>query len=77
MNKLIEKIYEWIKKYDDKNLYEFLNRNLFNFANLEKIAVFLFKIRIRFQSSLSSSYSNVSLIERFAGTRSILRFKNS
>ncbi|GHT16141.1 DNA methyltransferase [Endomicrobiia bacterium] len=77
MNRLVGKIYEWKKRYDDgKKLYEFLNDSLCNFTGLEQAAAFFVYNRITFSgTSLSGGYSDAAFRERFTES-SILRLKN-
>jgi len=67
INSLIKKIYEWRKKYTvGKELYQFLNKNLEKFNDLERAAAFFIYNRITFSgTTLSGGYSENAFTGRF------------
>ena len=67
VNALIEKVYEWRKKYQiGKELFQFLNGNIDNFNDLEKAAAFFIYNRITFSgTTLSGGYSEGAFKGRF------------
>jgi DNA adenine methylase len=64
---LKDKIYEWRKKYSvGKELYKFLNENLYKFEDLEIAAAFFIYNRITFSgTSLSGGFSESAFADRF------------
>ena len=64
---LIAKVYEWKEKYAiGKELYQFLNENLYNFNDLERAAAFFVYNRITFSgTTLSGGYSDGAFTGRF------------
>ena len=64
---LIGKIYEWRKKYHiGKELFQFLNKNIEQFNDLEKAAAFFIYNRITFSgTTLSGGYSESAFNGRF------------
>jgi DNA adenine methylase len=67
VNTLIDKVYEWRKKYPiGKELFQFLNKNLTEFNDLEKAAAFFIFNRITFSgTTLSGGYSEGAFTGRF------------
>jgi DNA adenine methylase len=64
---LIEKIYEWRHTYSvGKELYQFLNKNMDSFNDLERAAAFFIYNRITFSgTSLSGGFSESAFTGRF------------
>jgi len=64
---LIEKIYEWRNTYSlGKELYQFLNKNMDSFNDLERAAAFFIYNRITFSgTSLSGGFSESAFTGRF------------
>jgi DNA adenine methylase len=64
---LIDKIYEWRDTYPiGKELYQFLNKNMDNFNDLERAAAFFIYNRITFSgTSLSGGFSESAFTGRF------------
>ncbi|MCL2845851.1 MAG: DNA adenine methylase [Chitinivibrionia bacterium] len=64
---LIEKVYEWRNEYPiGKELFQFLNKNLNDFNDLEKAAAFFIYNRITFSgTTLSGGYSEGAFSGRF------------
>jgi len=64
---LIAKVYEWKEKYTiGKELYQFLNENLYSFTDLERAAAFFVYNRITFSgTTLSGGYSEGAFTGRF------------
>lgn len=64
---LVKKIYDWREKFPvGKELYQFLNKNLKSFNDLERGAAFFIYNRITFSgTSLSGGYSEQAFIGRF------------
>ena len=64
---LIAKVYEWKEKYPiGKELFQFLNKNLTEFNDLEKAAAFFIFNRITFSgTTLSGGYSEGAFTGRF------------
>ena len=67
VNALIDKVYEWRKQYPvGKELFQFLNKNLTNFDDLERAAAFFIFNRITFSgTTLSGGYSEGAFTGRF------------
>jgi len=67
VNALIEKVYEWREKYPiGKELFQFLNKNLTDFNDLERAAAFFIFNRITFSgTTLSGGYSEGAFTGRF------------
>jgi len=67
VNALIDKVYEWRKLYPvGKELFQFLNKNLTNFDDLERAAAFFIFNRITFSgTTLSGGYSEGAFTGRF------------
>jgi DNA adenine methylase len=67
INALKDKIYEWRQKYSvGKELYKFLNENLYKFEDLEVAAAFFIYNRITFSgTSLSGGFSESAFVDRF------------
>jgi len=67
VNALIDKVYEWRKRYSiGKDLFRFLNNNLTNFNDLEKAAAFFIFNRVTFSgTTLSGGYSESAFTGRF------------
>ena len=67
VNVLIEKIYEWREEYPiGKELFQFLNKNLTDFNDLERAAAFFIFNRITFSgTTLSGGYSEGAFTGRF------------
>jgi len=67
INSLIDKIYEWKNNFTvGKELYNFLNKNLEKFNDLEKAAAFFIYNRITFSgTSLSGGFSESAFTGRF------------
>lgn len=67
INSLIEKIYEWRKRFPiGKELHRFLNENLKNFNDLERATAFFIYNRISFSgTSLSGGFSEHAFTGRF------------
>jgi len=67
INGLIAKVYEWRKEYPiGKELFQFLNKNLDNFNDLEKAAAFFIFNRVTFSgTTLSGGYSESAFTGRF------------
>ena len=67
INPLIKKIYEWRKQYPiGKELFQFLNKNITQFNNLEKAAAFFIINRVTFSgTTLSGGYSQGAFTGRF------------
>jgi DNA adenine methylase len=64
---LVSQVYEWKKKYPvGKELYQFLNKNMDNFGDLERAAAFFVYNRITFSgTTLSGGYSEGAFTGRF------------
>ncbi|MDR1974490.1 MAG: DNA adenine methylase [Bacteroidales bacterium] len=73
---LVSKVYEWKKKYPvGKELFQFLNKNVETFDDLEKAAAFFVYNRVTFSgTTLSGGYSESAFAERF--TESSIRRLN-
>jgi DNA adenine methylase len=67
VNSLIEKIYEWRKRFPiGKDLHRFLNENLESFNDLERATAFFIYNRITFSgTSLSGGFSEHAFTGRF------------
>ena len=67
INPLIKKIYEWRKQYPiGKELFQFLNKNITQFNDLEKAAAFFIINRVTFSgTTLSGGYSQGAFTGRF------------
>lgn len=67
VEELIQKIYEWRKKYPvGKELHRFLNENLDHFNDLERATAFFIYNRVTFSgTSLSGGFSERAFQERF------------
>ena len=67
VNVLIDKVYEWREKYPiGKELFQFLNKNLTDFNDLERAAAFFIFNRITFSgTTLSGGYSEGAFTGRF------------
>jgi len=67
VNTLIDKVYEWREKYPiGKELFQFLNKNLSDFNDLERAAAFFIFNRITFSgTTLSGGYSEGAFTGRF------------
>jgi DNA adenine methylase len=76
VNSLIEKIYEWRKRFPvGKDLHRFLNENLQSFNDLERATAFFIYNRITFSgTSLSGGFSEHAFSGRFTES-SIQRLK--
>ncbi len=76
VNSLIEKIYEWRKRFPiGKDLHRFLNENLESFNDLERATAFFIYNRITFSgTSLSGGFSEHAFTGRFTES-SIQRLK--
>ena len=70
VNVLIDKIYEWRKDYPiGKELFQFLNKNMTDFNDLERAAAFFIFNRISFSgTTLSGGYSEGAFTGRFTET---------
>jgi len=64
---LIDKVYEWREQYPiGKELFQFLNKNLSDFNDLEKAAAFFIFNRVTFSgTTLSGGYSESAFTGRF------------
>jgi DNA adenine methylase len=67
VNSLISKVYEWREKYPvGKELFQFLNKNIDSFNDLEKASAFFVFNRITFSgTTLSGGYSEGAFTGRF------------
>jgi len=67
VNSLIAKVYEWREKYPvGKELFQFLNKNIDSFSDLENAAAFFIFNRITFSgTTLSGGYSEGAFTGRF------------
>jgi len=67
VNALINKVYEWRKQYPiGKELFQFLNKNINSFNDLEKAAAFFIFNRVTFSgTTLSGGYSESAFTGRF------------
>jgi len=67
VNALIDKVYEWRNQYPvGKELFQFLNKNLTNFNDLESAAAFFIFNRVTFSgTTLSGGYSEGAFKGRF------------
>ena len=67
VNILIDKVYEWREKYPvGKELFQFLNKNMNDFDDLEKAAAFFIFNRVTFSgTTLSGGYSESAFTGRF------------
>jgi DNA adenine methylase len=67
VNSLIDKVYQWRKQYSiGKELFQFLNKNLTHFNDLEKAAAFFIFNRVTFSgTTLSGGYSESAFTGRF------------
>jgi len=67
VNALIDKVYEWREKYPiGKELFQFLNKNLSDFNDLERAAAFFIFNRVTFSgTTLSGGYSESAFTGRF------------
>ena len=67
VNALIDKVYEWRKQYPvGKELFQFLNKNLTDFNDLERAAAFFIFNRVTFSgTTLSGGYSEGAFTGRF------------
>jgi len=67
VNALIDKVYQWREQYSiGKELFQFLNKNLTHFNDLEKAAAFFIFNRVTFSgTTLSGGYSESAFTGRF------------
>jgi DNA adenine methylase len=67
VNSLIDKVYEWRNQYPvGKELFQFLNKNISDFNDLEKAAAFFIFNRVTFSgTTLSGGYSEGAFTGRF------------
>jgi DNA adenine methylase len=67
INALTKKVYMWRNQYTDgKELFQFLNKNIVRFSDLETAAAFFIINRVTFSgTSLSGGYSKSAFRERF------------
>jgi len=67
VNSLINKVYEWRQQYlIGKELFQFLNKNITNFDDLESAAAFFIYNRVTFSgTTLSGGFSESAFKDRF------------
>jgi len=67
INALIDQVYQWRKEYPiGKELFQFLNKNLDNFNDIERAAAFFIFNRVTFSgTTLSGGYSESAFTGRF------------
>ncbi|MCL2417458.1 MAG: DNA adenine methylase [Bacteroidales bacterium] len=67
INALIDQVYQWRKEYSvGKELFQFLNKNLDNFNDIERAAAFFIFNRVTFSgTTLSGGYSESAFTGRF------------